>query len=71
MHVPKKFFDFIESKYRKYFYGKALQNVIKIYSILYLHVSYFIFLQKCSFHVSENKRKLDLHLNNGITKDDV
>lgn len=61
-----KLFDFIESKYRNY---SALQNLLKIYFILDLHVSYFY--NNVVFIFLENKRKLDLHLNNGTTKDDV
>ena len=64
-----KLFDFIESKYRNYFHGTALQNLLKIYFILDLHVSYFY--NNVVFIFLENKRKLDLHLNNGTTKDDV
>lgn len=68
-----KLFDFIESKYRNYFHGitlsSALQNLLKIYFILDLHVSYFY--NNVVFIFLENKRKLDLHLNNGTTKDDV
>lgn len=60
-----KLFDFIESKYR----NSALQNLLKIYFILDLHVSYFY--NNVVFIFLENKRKLDLHLNNGTTKDDV
>ena len=65
-----KLSDFIESKYRNYFHGiTALQNLLKIYFILDLHVSYFY--NNVVFIFLENKRKLDLHLNNGTTKDDV